>query len=45
MLFRSGPLGGALAWDAVIDSQYLPTGHGVDAAFKALPACRDLVFL
>lgn len=40
-----GPLGAALFWDGVVDTTKLPTGHGVDAAFKALPACRDLVFL
>jgi len=40
-----GPLGAALFWDGVVISAHLPTGHGVDAAFKALDACRDLVFL
>lgn len=40
-----GPLGAALFWDGVVLSAHLPTGHGVDAAFKALDACRDLVFL
>lgn len=40
-----GPLGATLFWDGVVLTAHLPTGHGVDAAFKALDACRDLVFL